>query len=214
LGELFRLPLLAVALACLVALAILTALVVTYPANPVDASIARALQSVDASPLSPVFELYRRIGGPDGPYAEVTVVLIVLLLHRQAWLFVIAGLFADGWYFVLRPFVMRPRPELPDLLRITEHPGASSYPSGHVILFCSYAMTLMLCVGLKYIPKRWQPAGWALVILFIAAGGFSRVYSGAHWPSDVLAGLLIGAGWLAFVASIRWLSDPVLGRVP
>jgi len=210
----FRVPLLLVALACTVGLAILTALVVLYPVNPVDASIARAVQSVDASALVPLFELYRQIGGPAAAVAVATIVVIVLLVHRQAWLMLVTGLAADGWYFLLREVVIRPRPKVPEVLRVTEHPGASSYPSGHVILFCSYAAVLMLCVGLRYNPRRWQPAGWAVVALVVGIGCFSRVYSGAHWPSDVLAGLLIAVAWLSLVVSIRWISDPVLRRLP
>jgi membrane-associated phospholipid phosphatase len=68
----------------------------------------------------------------------------------------------------------------------------------------------MTTLGLKYIPRRWQPVGWAVAVLFVLVGGFSRIYSGAHWPTDVLAGLLIGVGWLSFVLSIRWVSDSVL----
>jgi membrane-associated phospholipid phosphatase len=43
-------------------------------------------------------------------------------------------------------------------------------------------------------------------------GAFSRIYSGAHWPTDVLGGTLIAVAWLSFVMSIRWISDPVLDQ--
>jgi membrane-associated phospholipid phosphatase len=48
------------------------------------------------------------------------------------------------------------------------------------------------------------------VAVLLAIGAISRMYSGAHWPTDVLAGLLIGFGWLSFVVSINWISDPAL----
>jgi membrane-associated phospholipid phosphatase len=34
-----------------------------------------------------------------------------------------------------------------------------------------------------------------------------RIYAGTHWPSDVLAGILIATAWLSFVVSIRWITD-------
>jgi membrane-associated phospholipid phosphatase len=53
-----------------------------------------------------------------------------------------------------------------------------------------------------------------VAVVFVVIGGISRMYSGAHWPTDVLAGLLIGVGWMSFVTAIRWISDPVLEPRP
>ena len=206
----FHRPLLIVSAVCAVALAGLTALVYTNPLLSIDASIARSFQSINVGPLSPLFDFYRQIGGPYGVVGEAVVFAIVLILHRSSWRLLVAGALASGWYFLLVGLISRPRPRVPDVLQVTEHPGASSYPSGHMVLFVFYAVILMTTLGFKYIPKRWQPLGWAVAVLFVAVGGFSRVYSGAHWPTDVLAGLLIGVGWLSFVLSIRWISDPVL----
>jgi membrane-associated phospholipid phosphatase len=206
----FHRPLLIISVVCAVALAGLTAVVYSSPFLAVDASIERSFQSITIGPLAPVFDFYRQIGGPYGLYAEAVVFAIILVLNRASWRLLIAGALASGWYFVLVNVVIRPRPAVPDVLRVTEHPGASSYPSGHTILFVFYAVILMVCLGMKYIPRRWQPVGWAVAVLFVLVGGFSRIYSGAHWPTDVLAGLLIGIGWLSFVLSIRWISDPVL----
>lgn len=206
----FHRPLLIVSAVCAVALAGLTVLVYTNPTLPFDAAIQRSIQSINVGPLLPVFDFYRQIGGPLGIVGEAVVFAIVLLLHRSSWRLLIAGALASGWYFALVSFINRPRPRVPDVLRVTEHPGASSYPSGHMVLFTFYAVILMTTLGMKYIPRRWQPLGWAIAVLFVLVGGFSRIYSGAHWPTDVLAGLLIGVGWLSFVLSIRWISDPVL----
>lgn len=206
----FHRPLLIVSAVCAAALAGLTILVYSSPVLSVDASIERSFQSINTGPLSPLFDFYRQIGGPYGLYAEAVVFAIILVLNRAAWRLLIAGALASGWYFLLVNLFVRPRPAVPDVLRVTEHPGASSYPSGHTILFVFYAVILMVCLGYKYIPRRWRPLGWAIAVLFVLVGGFSRIYSGAHWPSDVLAGLLIGVGWLCFVLSIRWISDPVL----
>jgi membrane-associated phospholipid phosphatase len=206
----FHRPLLVVSAVCVVLLAALTVLVYMNPNLALDASIARAVQSVNVGPLTAVFDFYRQIGGPYGVVGEAVVFAIVLVLHRSSWRLLVAGALASGWYFLLVNLIHRPRPSVPDFLRITEHPGASSYPSGHMVLFTFYAVILMTTLGLKYIPGRWQPVGWAVAALFIFVGGFSRIYSGAHWPTDVLAGLLIGVGWLSFVLSIRWVSDSVL----
>ncbi len=206
----FHRPLLVVSAICAVALAALTVLVYTSPFLSIDASIERAFQSINVRPLTGLFDFYRQIGGPLGIEAEAVVFAIILILNRHSWRLLIAGALASGWYFALVSLVVRPRPTVADVLRVTEHPGASSYPSGHTILFVFYAVILMTCLGLKYIPRRWQPLGWAVAVMFVLVGAFSRIYSGAHWPTDVLAGLLIGVGWLSFVLSIRWISDPVL----
>ena len=93
---------------------------------------------------------------------------------------------------------------------MTEHPGASSYPSGHTILFMTYCVVLMLCLVYRFLPRSARPVGWGVVVVLMAVGAISRMYSGAHWPTDVLAGLLIGVGWLSLVISVNWISGPAL----
>ncbi|TMD88920.1 MAG: phosphatase PAP2 family protein [Chloroflexi bacterium] len=213
-GAYFRGRLLLLALACALLVAGLTVFVVTNPRPAVDASIARAVQSIDVGPMSPVLDFYRQIGGPYALEAEAVVFAIILTINRASWRLLISGSLVSGWYFLLVRLISRPRPTVPDVLRVTEHPGASSYPSGHMMLFVFYAVILMTCLGLKFVPRRWQPLGWGIAALFIILGGFSRIYSGAHWPTDVLGGTLIAVAWLSFVMSIRWISDPVLEQAP
>jgi undecaprenyl-diphosphatase len=204
--------LLVVSLLAAVALALLTIVVYTHPYLPLDAGIERAIQSVDVGPLVYVFAFYTAIGGPFALVAEVVVFGIVLLLNYQAWRLVIAAALTSGWYLLLGHLVMRPRPAVGQVLRVTEHPGASSYPSGHTILFVTYCVVLMLCLFYRYLPRSGRPVGWGIVVVLLAVGATSRIYPGAHWPTDVLAGLLIGVGWLSFVMSISWISDPILHR--
>lgn len=76
------------------------------------------------------------------------------------------------------------------------------------------ATVLMLCLGRRFLPSWAQPVGWALVVLIVFANGISRVYTGAHWPTDVMAGILIAVAWLAFVVSVKWISDRALAVDP
>jgi undecaprenyl-diphosphatase len=208
----FRRPLLVVAVACALALAALTTLVYLNPVMGWDAALARSIQGVDVGPLGGLFSLYQQIGGPYAVVVEGIVFAVVLVLNWRAWRLLIAGTAASAWYFGIVSLILRPRPSVPDVLRVTEHPGHSSYPSGHMVLFVFYAVILMTTLGMKYLPRWAQFLGWALAVTFVLLGGFSRIYSGAHWPTDVLAGALIGVGWFSLVLAVRWISDPVFRR--
>ena len=210
----FHVPLLVVSAIAMLGALGLTLLVSMRPFLPLDAAVERDVQSVNVGPLAMVFAFYTAIGGPMGIVGEAIVVAAVLLVNRAAWRLLVAAALASGWYFLVSNLIIRARPTVPDVLRVTEHPGASSFPSGHMILFVFYASVLVLCIGYRYLPRSWIPSAWVAAGILVTLGGISRMYSGAHWPTDVLAGACIAIAWISLVVAVRWISDPALARRP
>jgi membrane-associated phospholipid phosphatase len=203
---------LTVAIAAAVAVIVLTVIVVMHPYLSLDATIQRNIQATDWGPIALTFPFFSWLGGPGGLYMQAVVVILVLLLNRRAWRLGLAALAGGLWYPIIVNLVNRPRPMAGQILRVTEHPGSTSYPTGHVIYITISFAILMLCIGHRYLPRWAWPIGWAIVAAIALTVGLDRIYVGAHWPSDVLAGLLIATAWLTFVLSIRWISDPGFAR--
>jgi undecaprenyl-diphosphatase len=93
----------------------------------------------------------------------------------------------------------RPRPYevLSGIQLLISPPTSSSFPSTHAAMGIAGAIA-----GTRVFPR----AAWILWPLGIL-GGLSRIYVGAHWPSDVLAGGLMGAACAWFVLGGRSKKD-------
>ena len=187
----------------------MTLYVVGHPFIPEDAVIERDVQSVSWGPVALTFPFFSWIGDTKGAIAEGAIFLVILVVNRRAWLFA-AGAAASGlWYQLLSHVIHRPRPTTAQVLQVTEHPGAWSFPSGHTIFITTIVAVLVMCVGYRFLHGWGRVAVWVVGVAVIAAGAISRVYTGAHWPTDVLAALLISAAWLCL-----WLSiGPIYARI-
>ena len=152
-----------VAVLCGAAVAGLTILVKTTPYFPLDDSVLRAIQSLDLGPLTAPFPFFRWAGGPGGTYMAAATIALVLLFNRRAWLLAVAAIAGGVWYEVLIVVAHRARPTADQVLRITEQPGSTSFPSGHVIFITIDLAVLMLCIGHRYLTTWANRIGWTVV---------------------------------------------------
>jgi membrane-associated phospholipid phosphatase len=189
------------------AVAAIAVLVAMNPAPPADVTVERDVQATNWGPLALAFPAFSWIGDAKGAVLDVVVFVAVLIWNRRAWILAAAGFATGVWYVVISHLINRQRPTVPVVLQVTEHPAASSFPSGHTIFIATVMTLLMLCLGYRYLPRWAIPIGWAVVALVVFDGAISRIYTGAHWPSDVLAGLLIATAWFSLILSIRWIAD-------
>ncbi len=125
--------------------------------------------------------------GKTGNYGAVWVVVGLVLAaidpsRREAWLICAAlGPIAICLNYGVKLLVRRPRPELEGLPPLGGAPSSLSFPSAHA--FSSFAVaTAMLRVDSA-------TAGALLVAIVLSLG---RPYLGMHYPSDVVAGALLG----------------------
>lgn len=196
-------PLLAVALGAAAAAAVLAFYVTGHQVNPFDVQLARAIQATGWGPLQETFGFFAWIGDAKGAAVDAAVLVLVLIVNRREWLFAALAPLTAGWYEVVSHLVIRKRPSVPDVLHVTEHPPGSSFPSGHTMFQVTVVTVLMLCLGRRFLPRWAQPLGWAVAVLVVVANCIARVYTGAHWPTDVFGGIVIAVAWLALLASFR-----------
>ncbi len=125
------------------------------------------------------------------------IALLFLRLRREAVL--LAATIAGGWILntLVKLAVGRPRPLI--VPHLTEA-GGESFPSGHsfnsAVVYIAIALAFAAMSPLRGV--RWTLIAAAIVLSLSVA--FTRVWLGVHFPSDVIAGWLGGAGW-AFLAT-------------
>jgi membrane-associated phospholipid phosphatase len=206
---LVRAPLLALAVVAFAGFALDSLAVLGHPVPGWDVGIERAVQQVGWGPLAAVFAASDWFEGLKQVAAAIAGILLVALLNRRGFFLMVWGALSAGAYTLIEMFVHRPRPDAA-LVHVVRHTNGWSFPSGHVIFFTWFLAYLLLILGRPHLPRPAFIAGWVLLGVVLGAVVVGRVYTGEHWPSDVLAGLLLGAGWTLLGLSIRPLSDPVL----
>ena len=160
----------------------------------IDLFMARAAQRMSAGPWNETMEIVSFIGRTPHLVALVLAAIVWLAWTKKKaeWFAVGAVLPTFGISLMLKTLIARPRPT-DELVSVWRNHDSMSFPSGH-------AFNAMVVFGLVFylVPFLcpWKAAVHAIRVLsmsLILIIGISRVYLGAHWPSDVAGGFLFGA---------------------
>jgi undecaprenyl-diphosphatase len=142
-----------------------------------------------------------------GPYLYIAV-LLILAIRPSSRLAAINGfltaVLSIGINFLIGMFSYRPRPFVTHHVHmLLPHVADSSFPSDHT----TGSMAIALAIWF-YNRKLGTPL--IFVAFFI---GFSRIYVGHHYPTDVLGGILIGVGAAFLIYKLR-IGQEILKRIP
>ncbi len=160
-----------------------------------DLNIMLAIQKTHNPLLDILMKSFSNLAGPVVLVGISVGLAIKFWIRRQRTeLFglVVAAIGGTLLNLLIKAFFNRDRPQMWAL--INDHMNTSSYPSGHVTIgliiygFCGYLLA-------RYFP-RWRGLIYLGIFLMVLAIGWSRMYVGLHWPTDVLAGYATGFAWL------------------
>lgn len=140
----------------------------------------------------------------------VTMTLIILgqlwlsRRYRVALLIAVATAGGQGLNAILKHTFARERPDA--TLHLVEV-RSPSFPSGHTMAASIFYLTIGALLARTMKRKREKLYLMMCAVILTVAVGFSRVYLGVHYPTDVLAGWSAGAAWAILCWSVAdWLA--------
>ena len=171
------------------------------PNNPIGSrNIEEAVRDITA------------LGGTTVVVLITVVSVLAFLFHKKrihALVMAVAVLGAWASTDLTKVLYGRPRP---DLVPHEAYVYSASFPSGHSTMSTAAFLTLAMLIASLEPLRRSKALALVIAGLVVVGVGFSRVYLGVHWPTDVLAGWCLGsvwafAGWIA----LRALNAPTRG---
>jgi undecaprenyl-diphosphatase len=208
----------AVALALAAALPVtLLALLVREQFNPLisfdNAVIHHATDVTRSLGLAGFFVFVQEVSQPKwlmvvGTLVSLWAWLARDLRNRALWAF---ATLMVGWFvgYASKLVVQRARPVVADPV---SHAPGYSFPSGHALNVTVFATVMVFLVWPLLSPVGRRIATVAATLLVLVVGA-DRMFLGAHFPSDVLAGVLLGLGitfssWIGFIGKTAVTSSP------
>ncbi len=203
-----------IALGCAILFALLAWLVTSGGTLGLDERVLHTLRRAGPLDEAPdwLVGLMRDITSLAGIGLVVLVgvaVLVYQLLQgrwRAALMLVFLLLTTHASVTFFKDFFQRARPDL------VEHGAAVhtlSFPSGHSAMAAALCLTIAWTGARLHAPARIKIYFWVVGLGTMGLIGFSRMYLGVHWLSDVLAGWCLGAFWAALCTMLGDVINPL-----
>jgi undecaprenyl-diphosphatase len=178
----------------LVAFVLLALVAGTTPFFSFDLDLTRIIQGIRLPFFDILMKSISSIGsGRAMPMAVIAIVsfFIFLNLKLEAIYLSVSSFTALLAGNLAKIMVSRPRP-VEGLVSIYKHLSYNSFPSSHTLTY-TVIFGFLFFVALARLKPSWKKSlVLGLSAFLILTVGVSRIYLGAHWPSDVLGGYLLG----------------------
>ena len=148
--------------------------------------IYRFQHNLNSELFNRIMIFFTNLGDHGTVWIAIALILLLNKKYRKTGIlaFVSLAICSLAVNIILKPLIQRPRPftEIADIIMLIKTPKDYSFPSGHTA-----ASFVMVYIFFKHIKKYFIPVFITGILI-----AFSRMYLSVHYPSDILAGLIIG----------------------
>ena len=182
---------------CLILFSIICYGVLSYDSLVIDTKVySFIINNIMNDGLTPILKAITELGGVA--FTVLAGVLIFMFCKKNRWFITIDLVGVTLVNQVIKHIIRRPRP---NVLRLVEESGYS-FPSGHSMVSMAFYGIIIYLVY-KNVSNKYLK--WILIILLsllILSIGFSRIYVGVHYFTDVAGGFLMGLAYLIIYINI------------
>lgn len=162
--------------------------------------------------LTQVLQVVTALGSAWFLILLLVVVTIVLVAGRHSWSVVALPIVSAAGAAILvttiKLLIARPRPTLGAVVATAD---GFAFPSGHSAQAVATYGVLAWLVAHLAARRTVRVGAWLSGVVLIGLIGFSRLYLGVHWLSDVIGGYIIGAAWAVVAVTAMTATDRATG---
>jgi undecaprenyl-diphosphatase len=173
-----------------------------------DQAVLQLVQSLRVAAFDRVVVAVTELGDATVTVVVALVAVLWLVWHRawRAAFYCVAAIAGSAAFSLLLKLTLqqdRPQPLYAGL-------NSFSFPSSHTTVSVALYGFLAVLIG-REVGMRWRIGTVLVAVLLASSIAFSRLYLGAHWPSDVAAGFAFGVAWMALlgIAYLQHTPQPI-----
>ena len=182
---------------CLMLFSIICYQILNYDSLAIDKNVYSFIaDNIMNGGLTPILKVITELGGVA--FTIIAGVLIFIFCKKIRWFvtFDLVGVTLVNQ--IIKHIVRRPRP---NILRLVEESGYS-FPSGHSMVSMAFYGIIIYLVYKNVSNKYLKWLLISLLSLLILSIGFSRIYVGVHYFTDVAGGFLLGLAYVVIYVNI------------